>query len=146
MFDKNYSDHNSYYTDQVGGKLAIEYYRGEPYQRGRGKFSYLARRYGIPVIKYLMKQGIDLGKDAFKGFKKGFKQNVESKAEEIGKNIFQKGSGLRRQIRQTQKFTKKSKRNKPKKIKTKKNEPKKKTEKKVKRSSNVSKYDIFNKY
>ena len=46
-------DYNNYYTAQAGGNLDISYYRCVPNQREYGIFTNLAKRYGVPVLKYL---------------------------------------------------------------------------------------------
>jgi hypothetical protein len=103
---KDICNYNNYYLDQAGGKLDISYYRGQPYQRGYGAISTYAKRYGIPVLKYLLKQGFNTGRDIFNDLREGkkfshsAKLNLKRRAgtilKDLGENIEQAGSGLRK--------------------------------------------------
>src|SRR5258708_37572245 len=77
---RNFCDYDSYYTDQSGGALDISYYRGAPYQRGYGVVSTFARRYGVPVLKYLFKQGVLAGKDILTDIVQGRRFSSASKS------------------------------------------------------------------
>ena len=103
---RRFCDYNNYYTAQAGGNLDISYYRGVPYQRGYGIFTNLAKRYGVPVLKYLLKQGYSAGKDIFNDFREGknisdsakihLKKRAATALKDIGEHIGQSGSGVRK--------------------------------------------------
>src|ERR1700712_5521516 len=99
MCNRNFCDYNSYYSNQIGGKLDISYYRGLPYQRGHGRFATIARRYGIPVLKFLMNQGKEIGKETFSTLKTGLKRAARKAAQDFGDIFTQEGSGLRKKPR-----------------------------------------------
>ena len=106
MCERNFCDYDKYYSDQAGGRLDISYYKGLPYQRGRGKFTNLARRYGIPVLKYILKQGWELGKDMYgdivagkkvaPSFKTQMRKRASTAMKDLGEHISQEGSGMRK--------------------------------------------------
>ncbi len=144
---ENFCDYQTYYAKQAGGQLDISYYRGAPYQRGYGFFTNLAKRYGIPVLKYLFKQGVQTGKDiwsdvaAGKQFSTAAKSNlrkrVASTFQDLGEKISQSGSGMRKRPRLVKK-RRKTKRRVKRKLKS-------KVKRRVKRKlTNKSKrFDIF---
>ena len=101
---KYYCDYNKYYGNQAGGDLGISYYRDNQTQWGSGFFSSLNKRYGVPVLKYLLKQGYYAGKDIFKDLREGkkisaksvLKKRAASTFKDLGENLEQVGSGLRK--------------------------------------------------
>src|SRR5215813_13849411 len=105
MCTKNFCDYENYFADQAGGKLEIAYYRA-PYQRGYGRFSSFAKRYGIPALKYLLKQGFEFGKNIYQDIRSGkdvrqsaksnIKRSAASAMHDIGQKISQSGSGMRK--------------------------------------------------
>lgn len=111
MCTRNFCDYDKYYFDQAGGKLDISYYTGYPYQRGYGRFSAFAKRYGVPALKYLLKQGVEFGKDLYQHFRAGkpipeaiktsAKKRVSSALKDLDEHINpnQTGSGLRKKPR-----------------------------------------------
>src|SRR6266700_6762671 len=105
----NFCDYNDYYTKQAGGKLDISFYRGAPYQRGYGFFTNLAKRYGIPMMKYLFKQGFHAGKEILSDVAEGKKFSTAAKSQlrkraastlqDLGQKLSQTGSGRRKKPR-----------------------------------------------
>ena len=112
---RNYIDYDSYYLDQVGGY--IDPYVG-PYQRGSGRFTNLARRYGLPVLRYLLKHGKVIGKEALTGLKSGAHQAVQKTLRDFEESFMapyqgSEGSGLRKKPHLLKKKKKVSKKTKP---------------------------------
>jgi hypothetical protein len=113
MCSRNYCDYNSYYKSQVGGNSDIIYYPGSKYQRGSGRISNLARRYGIPALRFLLKQGWNVGKDLYSDLSKGkdftpsLKTSLRKRGADIFKDISEKmsqpGKGLRKKPRMVKK-------------------------------------------
>lgn len=116
--EKNFCNYNPYYVTQAqeGGNLDISYYRGVPYQSGYGRVSNYAKRYGIPVMKYLLKQGFYAGKDIFKDLTEGkkfaqsakihLKRKVGTSLKSLGEHLEQSGSGLRKKPKLNKKQSK----------------------------------------
>lgn len=150
MCSRKFCDYDKYYGDQVGGALDISYYRGSRHQQGNGIFSSAARRYGIPVLKYLTKEGFYAGKDIIsdvssgKKFSKSVNRSLRKRAgsalKKLGEKIEQSGTGLRKKP----KFHKKRKLPKPK--SSSKSKPKKKGSKlryRKTKNNKARKFDIF---
>jgi hypothetical protein len=120
MCTKNYCDYDRYFIDQAGGNLDIAYYRPLSYQRGYGRFSSIAKRFGIPALKYLFKHGVEFGKNLYtdirdgKHLKDSLKSSLLKRASsalgDLDKKISQSGSGVRKKPRILQKRKRKSKR------------------------------------
>ena len=141
---RNFCNYDNYYVDQAGGNLDISYYRGSPYQRGYGVITNLAKRYGIPVLKYLLKHGMTAGKDIYsewtsgkdirKAAKSSLRKRASSVMKDLGERIEQSGSGLRKKPRIN------IKRRKTKSKRSSKQQVRRKGRKSTKKSS---KFDIF---
>jgi hypothetical protein len=109
MCSRNYCDYNSYYNSQVGGNSGISYYPGSKFQRGSGRISNLARRYGVPALKFLVKQGWNVGKDLYsdlstgKKFMPSLKSSIRKRGSDVlkdfGEKLSQPGKGLRKKPR-----------------------------------------------
>ena len=145
MCSRNYCDYDKYFYDQAGGNLDISYYSSKPYQRGYGRFSQIARKFGIPAMKYLFKHGIEFGKDLYRDIRAGsdvktsidksMRKRASSALKDLDEKISQSGqsqsgTGLRKKPRY-----KKANR----KIKQKKRKPKSKINRR--KSKNIR--DIF---
>ncbi len=150
MCSRNYCDYNSYYNSQIGGNLGISYYTGSKFQRGSGRISNLARRYGIPALRFLLKQGWNVGKDLYSDLSKGkdftpsLKSSLRKRGSEVmkefGEKLSQPGKGLRKKprIKRTTKQRKRISRKKSVKKTVGKNKPNRKYRRIIKTS------DIFN--
>ena len=147
MCSRNFCDYDKYYSDQAGGALDIAYYTS-PYQRGTGPFSALFKRFGIPAMKYLFKQGIQFGKDVYsdiregKNVKESLKSNATKRAGDAIKDVGEKvsqmsGRGLRKKPRLTPRKRRRTRRKS-----TVKRKPSKKT-KRARRRRTKSVSDIF---
>jgi len=152
---KNLCNYNNYYTDQAGGNLDILYYKDLPNQRGKGIISTYAKRYGIPVMKYLLKQGFYTGRDILRDVIEGKNVRQSSKSQlkkrtanvfkDLGEKIEQSGSGLRKKpkIVKRKRYQNKSiKRVLKRKVIRRVPKSKAKKSKKVKKSKKINK-DIF---
>ena len=145
---RNFCDYDNYFIDQAGGKLDIAYYKA-PYQTGRGRFSAIARKYGIPAMKYLFRHGYEFGKSLFtdvregKDIKESMKSNLRKRTasaiHDLGEKISQSGSGMRKKPR-LRNSNKKKRINRKSSIKRKRRPRGRKSKsRKIKR-----KFDIFN--
>ena len=157
-YNKHLCDYDKYFIDQAGGSLDIAYYRGNPYQRGYGRFSSFARRFGIPAMKYLFKHGLEFGKNLYSDIREGkdvkesiksnLKKRLSSTLQDIDSKIAQSGTGMRKRPRlmsykkrQTRKKRVRPKRTKRKSGKTKRKRSKKSYKRSFGRRFNT---DIFN--
>ena len=150
--NRDFVNYEDYFKSQAGGNLDISYYKGSPYQRGHGFFSTFAKRYGIPVLKYLARQGLHAGKDILADVASGKKFSTSAKAslkkraastlKDFGEKFAQGGSGLRKRPRLTKKRRKrKSKSSKRRKSKGRRR--KTNIKRKSKKSKKSKKFDIF---
>ena len=108
-YNKHLCDYDKYFNDQAGGSLDIAYYPGNPYQRGYGRFSSFARRFGIPAMKYLFKHGLEFGKNLYsdvregkdvkESFKSNLKKRLSSTLQDIDSKITQSGTVMRKRPR-----------------------------------------------
>jgi hypothetical protein len=118
MCSKYFCDYERYYIDQSGGNLDISYYRA-PYQRGAGAFSALFKRYGVPALKYLFKQGMSFGKNLYEDVREGrdvrqamksnLRKTLGSTISDLGEKVTQSGKGIRMKPRFGNKRISKSK-------------------------------------
>ena len=138
MCTRNFCDYNKYYSDQLGGKLDISFYQGQPHQRGYGRFSNLTKRYGIPVTNYLLRSGKDFGVETLSGFKKGLKKVAKKGIQQIIDG--QLGEGLSRKPSKKKTTMKQKKNSKSKRKSVKKSKSKVKNIRKLKK---VKFTDIF---
>ena len=149
---RDFVNYEDYFKSQAGGNLDISYYRGSPYQRGHGFLSTFAKRYGIPVLKYLARQGFHVGKDILSDvasgqkFSTSAKSNLKKRAattlKDFGEKLVQGGSGLRKRPR----LVKKRRKRKSKTIKKKKSRGRRRKiniKRKSKNSKKIRKFDIF---
>ena len=138
-----FCNYDNYFDDQLSGKLNdIEVYN----QRGRGIYSPFIRRYGVPVLKYLMKKGLYAGKDILtdissgekvsKSLKRNFRKRACETFKDLGNKIGQSGAGLRKKPRINKK---KKKVNRKISLKSK----SKRVKRKPKSKKKTKKFDIF---
>ena len=103
VYSRNFCDYNNYYVDQANDRTNnIDFH----YQRGGGIYSTLSKRYGVPVLKYLVKKGIYAGKDILnditsgkqisKAIKKGIRKTASGTFEDLRNKICQNGKGQRK--------------------------------------------------
>ena len=147
--NRDFVNYDDYFKSQAGGNLDISYYRGSPYQRGHGFFSTFAKRYGIPVLKYLARQGFHVGKDILSDVASGqkfttsAKSNLKKRAattlKDFGEKLVQGGSGLRKRPR----LTKKPRKRKSKTIRRKKAKASRRKTNINRKYKNTKKFDIF---
>ena len=139
MSERNFVDYNSYYQNQIGGNYPLN--SGISYQRGSGRIGNLARRYGIPVLRYLLKHGKDIGKEAISGMKTGIRKAAASTLKDIKEKVFQEGQGQRRKPRIIKRHSKKRK---VVKTKTASKKKRRKSSKKSKQTSRIIKrFNVF---
>ena len=150
-YNKHFCDYDNYFVDQAGGNLDIAYYRGMPYQRGYGRFSSFARRFGIPAMKYLFKHGLEFGKNLYSDIREGkdvreslksnLKKRVSSTLQDIDEKIKQSGTGMRKRPRL---FSYKKKKTRKRRVKSKRSKSKTKKRRKSRKRRKIDKYsDIF---